>query len=72
MSNFLKRTLDLYVDGFRNMTVGRDLWLLIIIKCILIFAIVKVLFFPDVLAKNFDNDTQRAGAVREALAAPKN
>lgn len=58
----------MYVDGFRNMTVGRELWLLIIIKCILIFAILKVFFFPDVLATNYENDTERAGAVREALA----
>ena len=28
---------DLYVDGFRSMTVGRKLWALIIIKLILLF-----------------------------------
>lgn len=60
----------MYSDGFRNMTVGRDLWLLIIIKCIVIFAILKVFFFPDILATKYNNDTARAGAVREILAAP--
>lgn len=68
----LKRIAALYIDGFRNMTIGRDLWLLIILKCIVIFAIMKVFFFPDVLSTTYDNDTDRANAVREALSAPKN
>ena len=59
----------LYVDGFRNMTVGRSLWALIIIKVILIFVVVKLLFFPDVLETNYDDDASRADAVREALAS---
>lgn len=64
---FFSRAADLYVDGFRNMTVGRKLWLLIIIKIIIIFAVLKVFFFPDVLGTNYDTDTQRADAVRESL-----
>lgn len=70
MMAFFKKVLSLYVDGFRNMTIGRDLWLLIIIKCVIIFAVVKVLFFPDVLQTHFDDDACRAAAVRESLAAP--
>lgn len=67
---FLRDTLSMYVDGFRNMTVGRDLWLLIILKCIVIFAIVKVFFFPDVLQTNFRDDSSRAAEVRKSLAMP--
>lgn len=70
MNSFVKRAVSMYVDGFRNMTVGRDLWLLIIFKCIVIFAILKMFFFPDILATEYDNDTARADAVRETLAAP--
>lgn len=65
--SFLDRTADLYVDGFRNMTIGRKLWILIIIKLIVIFVILKIFFFPDVLGTNYDNDIQRADAVRESL-----
>lgn len=65
--SFLDRTADLYVDGFRNMTIGRKLWILIIIKLIVIFVILKIFFFPDVLGTNYDNDVQRADAVRESL-----
>lgn len=67
LSNFFSRAADLYVDGFRSMTVGKKLWLLIIIKVIIIFAILKVFFFPDILGTNYDTDTQRADAVRESL-----
>ena len=57
LSNFFSRAADLYVDGFRSMTVGKKLWLLIIIKVIIIFAILKVFFFPDILGTNYDTDT---------------
>lgn len=70
LCNFFRRAVDLYVDGFRNMTVGRKLWLLIIIKIIIIFAILKVFFFPNILSTNYDSDTQRAEAVRESLTKP--
>lgn len=65
--SLLSRIVDLYVDGFRSMTVGRKLWALIIIKVIILFAVFKLLFFPDVLEENYDNDADRAQAVRSAL-----
>jgi len=67
LRSFLRRAADMYVDGFRSMTVGRKLWLLIIIKLIVIFAILKLFFFPDVLGTNYDTDAERAAAVRESL-----
>ncbi len=63
------RIVSLYVDGFRNMTVGRSLWLLIIIKLFIFFAILKYFFFPDILSTSYDNDTDRAAAVRTALSS---
>lgn len=45
--NFLYWTFRLYCDGFRNMTVGKTLWTVILIKLFIIFAILKVFFFPD-------------------------
>lgn len=64
---FFKKTWALYYDGFRGMTVGRKLWVIIILKLIIFFAILKVFFFPDILSSRYDNDEERAGAVREAL-----
>ena len=51
----LHRIYDLYADGFRNMKIGRTLWTIIIIKLIIIFAVLKVFFFPDFLSEHAPN-----------------
>lgn len=64
---FFGRVVDLYVDGFRNMTVGRTLWVLIIVKVLLLLFVFKLLFFPDILQSNYSTDAERAQAVRSSL-----
>ncbi|HBT97298.1 MAG TPA: DUF4492 domain-containing protein [Desulfobulbaceae bacterium] len=64
---YLARIARFYLDGFRNMTVGKTLWKVIIIKLIIMFAILKVFFFPDFLAENFHTDQQRADHVFQEL-----
>ena len=51
-SGFWHRTFHLYYDGFRQMTLGRTLWLIIGIKLFIIFAVLKVFFFPNFLREN--------------------
>lgn len=63
----MRRVLSMYVDGFRSMTVGRKLWLIIIIKLVIIFFVLKLFFFSDTLGSRYDSDEERAAAVREAL-----
>lgn len=62
-----KRIWDLYYDGFKNMTVGKSLWVLILIKLFIFFVIIKWLFFPNILKENYDSDEERAEAVRTEL-----
>ncbi|MBP3639184.1 MAG: DUF4492 domain-containing protein, partial [Muribaculaceae bacterium] len=50
MADVLTRIWRFYADGFRRMTVGRSLWLLIIVKLVIIFAVIKLFFFPDILS----------------------
>lgn len=50
--NLLHRVADLYIDGFRNMTIGRTLWLVILVKLFIIFAILKLFFFPDFISSH--------------------
>jgi hypothetical protein len=54
-----KKVVLFYIDGFKSMKLGKRLWLIIIIKLLIIFGVLKILFFPDFLKENFDNDTQR-------------
>lgn len=56
-----------YRDGFRSMTIGKTLWMIIIIKLIVFFAVIRLFFFPNILKENFDNDIERAEAVRDAM-----
>lgn len=63
----IKSIVRFYADGFRNMTVGRSLWVIIIIKLFIMFAVIKLFFFPDRLASEYENDQQRADAVRTEL-----
>ncbi|MCH3994174.1 MAG: DUF4492 domain-containing protein [Prevotella sp.] len=46
-NKLLSSVFHLYYDGFRDMTVGKTLWTVILIKLFIIFAILKVFFFPD-------------------------
>lgn len=69
--SLVKRIYNLYADGFRSMTIGRTLWLIIAIKLVVFFAIIKFFFFPDVLKENYDNDDDRAEHVRQELLSPK-
>lgn len=47
--NVLYKVYHLYADGFRNMTIGKVLWAVILIKLFVIFFVLKLFFFPDVL-----------------------
>ncbi|MBO4723239.1 MAG: DUF4492 domain-containing protein [Muribaculaceae bacterium] len=64
---FWARAVDLYVDGFRSMTVGKTLWLIIAIKLFIFFVIIKILFFPNFLSSKSDTDEGKAQYVREQL-----
>jgi phosphotransferase system glucose/maltose/N-acetylglucosamine-specific IIC component len=45
----LKKILFFYIDGFKNMSsIGQKLWLIIIIKLVVIFVVLKVFFFPTI------------------------
>ena len=63
-----RKIVDFYVDGFRNLTVGRKLWAIILIKVALLFLVFKLFFFPKILKENYDNDEDRARAVAEQLS----
>ena len=64
---WIARVYRFYRDGFRQMTVGRKLWTLIIIKVIVLLFVFKLFFFPDVLQRDYDSDSERSQAVRSSL-----
>lgn len=67
----LKRIFSFYYNGFRGMTVGKRLWIIILIKLFIMFAILKLFFFPNFLKSNFETDEERSDYVIEQLTNPK-
>ena len=59
------RIFRFYYDGFWEMTLGRTLWAIILIKLFILFAVLKVFFFPDLLAGK--SPSEKAGCVLENL-----
>ena len=46
---------NFYVEGFRNMTWGRQLWWLILLKVVLLFLVLRAFFFKPILAGKSDD-----------------
>jgi len=61
------KVFNFYRDGFAGMTVGKSLWKIIIIKLVVMFAVLKLFFFPNFLKHNFETDEQRANHVLEQI-----
>jgi len=64
-NSWLYRIYDLYYDGFRSMRLGKTLWTIILIKLFIMFAILKVFFFPNFLKEHAHGD--EAGYVATEL-----
>ncbi len=71
-SFFLARVWRFYVEGFRSMTWGRTLWVIILVKLFVMFAILKVFFFPDFLRGKTEEEKQAfvGNALIERVSTP--
>lgn len=50
--NAIKRIWNLYYDGFHSMTLGRTLWVVILVKLFIIFVVLKLFFFPNYIKEH--------------------
>ena len=66
----LKKLFRFYYEGFGRMTWGRKLWGIILLKLFIMFAILRLFFFPDLLKRDFDSDEERASHVLEQITNP--
>ena len=66
--NIFEKIWIFYRDGFREMTVGKTLWAIILIKLFIFFIVIKLLFFPNILSRDYNTDVERAQHVRSTLS----
>lgn len=67
----LKRIFLFYYEGFKEMTVGKTLWIIILIKLSIMFLVLKLFFFPNFLKSNFETDNERIDYVIQELTVPE-
>ena len=66
-NSFLYKVYDLYADGFRHMTLGRTLWTIIVIKLVVIFAILRIFFFPDFIHQHAEEGEEAEFVATQVL-----
>lgn len=47
--NPMKRLFRFYREGFATMTIDRTLWLVVIVKLVVIFLVLRLFFLPNTL-----------------------
>lgn len=73
IGNILTIIALFYYEGFRDMSRwGKQAWIIILVKLFIMFAILKLFFFPDFLKVNFKTDQERSNYVIEKLTETKN
>ena len=65
--SLLYKVYDLYYDGFRNMRLGKTLWLIIGIKLFIIFIILKLFFFPNFISQHSEKGEEAEFVATEIL-----
>lgn len=67
MKNALISVFRFYVDGFREMRLGKTLWMIILVKLFIMFLILKIFFFPNYLGSRFQTKEEKADFVGNQL-----
>jgi len=68
----IKKIFSFYYQGFKNMPIwGKRLWLIILIKLFIMFAVLKIFFFPDFLNTRFNTEEDKSDYVKEQLINKK-
>jgi hypothetical protein len=68
----ITKIFNFYKEGFLSMKVGKKLWLIIGIKLVFMFLILKLFFFQDFLSTKGDTQQEKGAYVLEQLTNLKN
>ena len=70
-NNLFEKIFYLYYDGFENMRLGKTLWLIIAIKLFIMFAILKVFFFPNHIKQQASKGSESEYVSKELIQRSK-
>ena len=56
MKKIILSIWNFYADGFKNMTWGKPLWILIILKAVILFLVLRMFFFRPAMAGKTDEE----------------
>jgi nitrogen fixation-related uncharacterized protein len=63
----LIRIFHFYLEGFREMTLGKTLWLIILVKLFIMFVVLKIFFFPNFLGQFKDKSEKESYVSNELI-----
>lgn len=66
---WLTKVFRFYCYGFRSMTIGRTLWIIIIVKLVIIFVLLRIFFFRPAMSHLSPQEKQNH--VADELLQPK-
>ena len=69
MKKIILSIWNFYADGFKNMTWGKPLWILIILKVVILFLVLRMFFFRPAMAGK--TDEQKSEYVGTQLTTKK-
>ena len=67
----MKTIFHFYADGFRRMTLGRTLWILVLLKLFVIFVILRLFFFRPAMQGMTIEEKQQHVAQRLGIPLDK-
>jgi|GEM_PF-1548368 len=67
LMRWIGKIWNFYIEGFRDMTLGKTLWMVILIKLLVIFLILKVFFFPNYIGEHSEDGKEAEFVTTELL-----
>lgn len=63
----LKNIFNFYIDGFKNMKLGKTLWLVVFVKLFIIIFILKMFIFDKNIHTEFQTDKEKINFIYQNL-----
>ncbi|MDY0327901.1 MAG: DUF4492 domain-containing protein [Arcobacteraceae bacterium] len=65
--NIIKQTYSMYIDGFRNMTIGKTLWKIVFIKLLIILVFLNFFVHDKTFKTEYQTFEEKSEFVSENL-----